>query len=287
MAGKRREIRKVLTVVNSQKSDVASVVRTIEDFSRARGITVASLDYSDHPPKEKLADVDLAISLGGDGTLLSCARMLASLGVPILAVNIGDFGFITEVSRHELVETWEKLLAGQLGISERLMLAVSVRRGDAELASFVGLNETVIGIKGISRLIRLKIYLSDTYMARYRADGLIVATPTGSTAYSMAAGGPILHPEMEAFILTPICPFTLSNRPTVVPATEILRVEVEESQKVDVVLTVDGQISFPLLPKDCIMIRRAPHKARIVHTDRRGFYDVLRAKLNWTGEPHA
>ncbi len=287
MADKRREIRKVLTVVNSQKSDVGSVVRTIEEFARTRGIAVASLDYSDHPPQEALADVDLAISLGGDGTLLSCARMLAPRGIPILAVNIGDFGFITEVSRPELVETWEKLLAGQLGVSERLMLSVTVQRDDAPVASFIGLNEAVIGIKGISRLIRLKIFLSDTYMARYRADGLIVATPTGSTAYSMAAGGPILHPEMEAFILTPICPFTLSNRPTVVPATEILRVEVEESQKVDVVLTIDGQISFPLKPRDCVMIRRAPHKARIVHTDRRGFYDVLRAKLNWTGEPNA
>ncbi|HET6487794.1 MAG TPA: NAD(+)/NADH kinase, partial [Spirochaetia bacterium] len=143
MADKRREIRKVLTVVNSQKSDVGSVVRVIEEFARARGIAVASLDYSDHPPQEALADVDLAISLGGDGTLLSCARMLAPRGIPILAVNIGDFGFITEVSRHELVETWEKLLAGQLGVSERLMLSVTVQREGAPVASFVGLNETV------------------------------------------------------------------------------------------------------------------------------------------------
>jgi NAD+ kinase len=136
-------------------------------------------------------------------------------------------------------------------------------------------------------MIRLKIFLSDTYMGGYRADGVIVATPTGSTAYSMAAGGPILHPEMEAFILTPICPFTLSNRPTVVPATEILRVEVEEPQKVETVLTMDGQESFLLRPRDSIYVRRAPHKARIVHTDKRTFYEVLRTKLNWTGEPHA
>ena len=153
--------------------------------------------------------------------------------------------------------------------------------------SFLGLNEAVIGIKGISRMIRLKIFMSDTYMGRYRADGVIVATPTGSTAYSMAAGGPILHPEMEAFILTPICPFTLSNRPTVVPATEILRIEVEEPQKVEAVLTIDGQESFLLQPRDCIFVRRAPHKARIVHTDRRSFYEVLRTKLNWAGEPNA
>ena len=146
--------------------------------------------------------------------------MLAIAGgseVPILAVNMGDFGFITEVSRSELDRHLEKYLDGRLWVSERLMLSVAVHRDGREIGAFLGLNEAVIGIKGISRMIRLKIFLSDTYMGRYRADGVIIATPTGSTAYSMAAGGPILHPEMEAFILTPICPFTLSNRPTVVP----------------------------------------------------------------------
>jgi NAD+ kinase len=287
MAGKRREIRKVLTVINSRKDDVQSVVHSIKEFALTRGMEVVSLDFSNHAKPENLSDVDLAISLGGDGTLLSCARMLASREVPILAVNMGEFGFITEVSKNELIGTWEKFLDGRLGVSERLMLSVAVHRNDREVAHYLGLNEAVIGIKGISRMIRLKIFLSDTYMARYRADGVILATPTGSTAYSMAAGGPILHPEMEAFILTPICPFTLSNRPTVVPASEVLRVEVEEPQKVETVLTIDGQESYPLLPRDCVTIRRAPNKARIVHTDRRTFYEVLRTKLNWTGEPNA
>jgi NAD+ kinase len=287
MAVKRREIRKVLTVINSRKDDVQSVVRSIEEFARARSIDTVSLDFANHADAKNLADIDLAITLGGDGTLLSCARMLAERDVPILAVNMGDFGFITEVSKSELIDTWQKFLDGRLGVSERLMLSVAVHRDGREVAAFVGLNEAVIGIKGISRMIRLKIYLSDAYMGRYRADGVIVATPTGSTAYSMAAGGPILHPEMEAFILTPICPFTLSNRPTVVPATEILRIEVEEPQKVETVLTIDGQESLPLLPRDSLLVRRAPHKAHIVHTDKRTFYEVLRRKLNWTGEPNA
>ena len=287
MAGKRRDVRRVLTVINSGKEAVQSVVRSIHDFARARGIQVFTMDFANHARAEDFPGIDLAISLGGDGTLLSCARMFAPRGVPILAVNMGDFGFITEVSKTELVETWERYLDGGLGESERLMLAVTVRREGQDVASFVGLNEAVIGIRGISRLIRLKIYLSEAYMARYRADGVIVATPTGSTAYSMAAGGPILHPEMEAFILTPICPFTLSNRPTVVPATEDLRVDVEEQQKVETVLTIDGQEIFPLQPLDSICVRRAPLKARIVHTDRRAFYEVLRKKLDWTGEPHA
>jgi len=287
MAGKHGDIRKVLLVINTRKDDAQNVVRTIEDLTRRRGIELVSMDFSRHATEEELQGVDLAVSLGGDGTLLSCARMLAHRNVPILAVNMGDFGFITEVSKNELAEVWERYLDGGLGVSQRLMLDVEVRREDAPAARFLGLNEAVIGIKGISRMLRLRIFMSDAYMGGYRADGVIVATPTGSTAYSMAAGGPILHPEMEAFILTPICPFTLSNRPTVVPASEILRVEVEEAQKVEAVLTIDGQESFALRPRDCILIRKAPHKARIVHTDRRSFYEVLRKKLNWAGEPNA
>ncbi len=217
MSGKQRVIRKVLTVINSRKDDVQSVVRSIQDLAQARGMEWVALDFSNHTDTVDLSNVDLAISLGGDGTLLSCARMLAERDVPILAVNMGDFGFITEVPKSELEDAWSRFLDGRLGVSRRLMLSVEVLREGRQVASFVGLNEAVIGIKGISRMIRLKIFLSDTYMGRYRADGVIIATPTGSTAYSMAAGGPILHPEMEAFILTPICPFTLSNRPTVVP----------------------------------------------------------------------
>jgi NAD+ kinase len=281
------DIRKVLLVINSRKDDVQRVVRSLRELTDSSGIETLALDFSTHASGESLNGVDLAISLGGDGTLLSCARMLAPREVPILAVNMGDFGFITEVSKSELADTWGKLLEGKLGVSERLMLSVEVQRLGSTSSTFLGLNEAVIGIRGISRMIRLKIFMSDTYMGRYRADGVIVATPTGSTAYSMAAGGPILHPEMEAFILTPICPFTLSNRPTVVPANEILRVEVEEPQKADAVLTIDGQESFLLQPRDSILIRRAPFKARIVHTDRRSFYEVLRTKLNWAGEPNA
>ncbi len=285
-------MRKVLVVINPQKDDVRSVVRTIEEFTRAHGAQAVFVDYADHTGRETLADVDLAITLGGDGTLLSCARMLAQARtggneVPILAVNMGDFGFITEVSRNELIDTWEKYLAGQLSIGQRVMLSVSVVRDGKEIGAFLGLNEAVIGIGGISRMIRLKIFFSDQYLGRYRADGVIVATPTGSTAYSMAAGGPILHPEMEAFILTPICPFSLSNRPTVVPSSVVLRIEVEEPQKAETVLTIDGQETFFLHPRDSIIMRQAPQKTLIIRTDRRSFYEVLRSKLNWAGEPNA
>jgi len=287
MAGKRREIRKVLLVINSLKTDVGSVARSIDDFVRSRGGETVAVDFAGPVDPASLEGVDLAVSLGGDGTLLACARMVAERSVPILAVNMGDFGFITEVSRSELFDAWEKFLSGRLGTSERLMFSATVRRDDAEIASFTGLNDAVISTLGISRMIRLKVFLSDTAVGRYRADGVIVATPTGSTAYSMAAGGPIVYPEMDAFILTPICPFTLSNRPTVVPASEILRIEVEDPQKTDVALTVDGQESLTLAPRDCVLIRRAAKKALIVRSDKRSFYEVMRTKLNWSGEPNA
>jgi NAD+ kinase len=287
MAAKQGKIRKVLIVINSQKPDAAAVVRAITEFTHREGGETIPVDFAGSIPRESLTEVDLAVSLGGDGTLLACARLLADREIPILAVNMGDFGFITEVSKSELVPTLEKFLRGELGISERLMLSVSVRRQGREAAAFQGLNEAVIAIMGKSRMIRLKVFLSDTYVGGYRADGVIVATPTGSTAYSMAAGGPIVHPEMEAFILTPICPFSLSNRPTVVPASEALRIEVEQPQKAEIVLTVDGHETFPLAPKDSVCISPSKNKALIIRSDKRTFYEVLRSKLHWTGEPNA
>ena len=287
MGGKRREIHKVVLVINSRKDDVGTVSRSIDAFVRSRGGETIAVDFTGPLDKTALDGVDLAVSLGGDGTLLACARMVAERGVPILAVNMGDFGFITEVSRSELFDAWEKFLSGRIGTSERLMFSASVVREGAEVAAFTGLNDAVISTLGISRMIRLKVFLSDISVGRYRADGVIVATPTGSTAYSMAAGGPILYPEMDAFIITPICPFTLSNRPTVVPATEILRIEVEDPQKTEVALTVDGQETFGLLPRDVVFVRQAAYKALIVRSDKRSFYEVMRMKLNWSGEPNA
>jgi len=287
MAGKQRELRRVLIVINSRKDYVATVVDAVESFVRARGGETVRMDFAARVPADALAGLDLAVSLGGDGTLLSCARLVADRGVPILAVNLGGIGFITEVGRDELAGACEDFVAGTTSFSERLMLSVSVRRAGAEVASFTGLNDAVVATTGISRMIRLKVQLSDTPVGRYRADGVIVATPTGSTAYSMAAGGPIVYPEMEAFILTPICPFTLGNRPTVVPATEQLEIEVEEGQKTGVALTVDGQETVSLRPGDRVAIRRAARKALIVRSQRRGFYEMLRTKLHWAGEPNA
>jgi NAD+ kinase len=287
MAGKQCELRRVLIVSSSEKGHVSTFVDAVASFVRAHGGEPVWVDVADRPPPQMVEGLDLAVSLGGDGTLLSCARLVAARGVPILAVNLGDVGFITEVGGDELITACEDFCAGRATFSERMMLFASVRRGSTEVASFTGLNDAVVGTIGISRMIRLRVRLTATPVGRYRADGVIVATPTGSTAYSMAAGGPILYPEMEAFILTPICPFTLGNRPTVVPASEQLVIEVEGGQKTGVALTVDGQETVPLQAGDQVAIRRAERKALIVRSRRRGFYEVLATKLHWAGEPNA
>jgi NAD+ kinase len=221
--------------------------------------------------------------------VLFAARTIAPLGVPIFPINIGTLGFIAVVHPDRWREVFEEWRLGKAGISRRLMLDITVDRRNVNVVNACCLNDAVISASGIAKIIRLEVSkrgaVDDETMSlgHYRSDGLIVATPTGSTAYSVAAGGPILDPEIDALIINPICPFTLSNRPIVLPARETVIVEVEEEQRSAVLLTVDGQQSFPLEPGDRVFIRKAPHEAKIVASGRRGFYRALQTKLNWSG----
>jgi NAD+ kinase len=282
-----RQIRKVIIFVNSIKEEAKALEREVDAYCRkfGAGVDTVLVQGGDFPPVDP--EADLAITLGGDGTLLYGARALAGADIPILAVNLGDFGFITEISHHEWRDALDKYLSGRLGVSKRVMFVAQVRREGECIAEFSGLNDAVIRSSEFSRILRLRLHLSQTLVVRYRADGVIVATPTGSTAYSMSAGGPILHPEMDAFLLNPICPFTLSNRPVVVPGTETLEVELEESQRTNAVLVIDGQESYALEPLDRVVVSKSSKHSWIILSDRRNFYEVLRAKLNWAGEPHA
>lgn len=281
----KRTIKKVLLIVNTKKSDAEALAETTRRFLEERGIEGILFRYSGKPAQPTVSDVDMAISLGGDGTVLFGSRILSSNEVPIMPVNVGDFGFIAEIGRDEIQEAFQAFEAGDLGVSRRIMVGVEVLRDGKEIVSLTGLNDVVISSSGISKLVRLKLQLSNAVVGGYRADGVILATPTGSTAYSLAAGGPILHPEMDAFILAPICPFSLSNRPLVVPGTEVVALEIESNQRTAVTLTVDGQFDFPLNEGDEIVIRKAAQTAHIVRSNKRSFYDVLRSKLNWSGVP--
>ena len=282
-----KEIKRVLLIVNPMKEEARTVTEVARDYFRQRELELQVIPTNERIGPERPPRADIAITFGGDGTLLFGARLLAGSNVPILPVNLGDFGFITEVSKDEWIDAFEAFRSGRLGISPRVMFQARVLRAGVPVARFQGLNDAVIQSSGVSRIVRLRLYLAHTYVGRYRADGVIFATPTGSTAYSMAVGGPILHPEMDAFLLNPIAPFTLSNRPMVVPGDEHLEIEVEAEQRTEVVLNVDGQEIFPLQADDRVVFGRSETVTPIIRSNRRNFYEVLRAKLNWAGEPHA
>lgn len=276
----------VLVIANVAKAGARELGLEIEAFCRDNGITANLFLYDGNAQSVPFKDgFSLAITLGGDGTVLFASRVLSEYDVPILPVNLGDFGFISEVGHSEWKQALRAYFDGRIGIGSRLVLDVCIMRDNQTLCRFRGLNDAVISSEGISRMVRLTVRLSDQYLGKYRADGVIVATPTGSTAYSAAAGGPILHPEMDAMIVNPISPFTLSHRPIVLPADEIVEVVVDEDQRTNVALTVDGQTLTHLKTGDVVTVRAGADRARIVRSDRRTFYEVLRTKLNWSGGP--
>lgn len=278
-----KTLRHVIVIVNLLKDDAPGLQEEILSFLESRNIVCTVYKYGGEPIVPEKKEADLAISLGGDGTVLFAARHFAPLGIPIMAVNLGEFGFITEITQSEWRETFLKFEVGVRSITERLMLDVQVFREGELLENFLGLNDTVVTAEGISKLVNLRVELNGTYLGHYRADGIIVATPTGSTAYSAAAGGPILAPELEAMIINPICPFTLSNRPIVVPGEDRIAVSVENRQRTKIILTVDGQKLLPLRPGDEIVYRKAACKASIIRSEQRNFYEVVRKKLKWSG----
>lgn len=244
--------------------------------------TAASLKQHGNDLAELPALVEMLIVLGGDGTLLSAARHVADAhtNVPIFGVNLGSLGFMAEVSHAELYDNLEKAMAGKLETEERMMLATSVIRDGRRIARYRVLNDAVINKGALARMMQLKITVSDGYLTTLRADGLIVATPTGSTAYSLSAGGPIIHPTIHCFVVTPICPHTLSNRPIALPDTVVVSVSLT-SQSEDVSLTLDGQISFPLMMHDVVEIRRSRFKMRLIKHPTKSYYEILRTKLKW------
>jgi len=229
--------------------------------------------------REQLAsDVDLIVVIGGDGTLLSVARATHTRSVPILGVNLGRLGFLTEINLDELFPSLDKVLAGELQIVSRMRLDVRAVRGDQELACFQALNDAVITNVALSRMIDLEAYADGAKVTTYHADGLIVATPTGSTAYSLSAGGPLLVPGLEAILLTPICPHSLTQRPLVLPESAEIDVRVKGE---DVALTVDGQSGVDLHVGDRVRVRRSEHPVGIIASPFRNRFEILHEKLRW------
>jgi NAD+ kinase len=230
---------------------------------------------------------DLIVILGGDGTLIGMAGRIAKAGtdVPILGVNFGSLGFLTEITLPELHDALESTLAGTAEIDSRMMLLAQTVRNDQPFSEHTVLNDIVITKGALSRIVEISVTVGDEPVTRVRADGLIIASPTGSTAYNLAAGGPIVHPALDAILLTPIAPHTLSNRPVVIPASSDIHVRPIMESNSEVFVTFDGQSGFPLQSSDIVSVRRAPRSLRIIKAANRTYFEVLRSKLRWGGSP--
>jgi NAD+ kinase len=229
------------------------------------------------------AEADLIVVLGGDGTLLATARRIAFAGVdvPVLAVNFGSLGFLTETTLPELYRALDRVIAGTAGVETRTMLHMRIVRGGDVRHETPVLNDVVVNRGPLSRMTDLSVHVDELFVARFKADGLIVATATGSTAYNLSAGGPIVHPQVDAIVLTPIAPHTLTNRPVVIPATAALAIQPIIAGGEDIFVTADGQTGFPLSAADTVTVTRAERVLRLVRSTERSYFGVLRQKLKW------
>ena len=286
-------MRNVGVVVNPDKADqypaTRDAVRALADDLHRRGTAVrvneagaaaVGLESLAAPEEDLCRWSDALVVVGGDGTILRAARASAARGIPVLGVNVGGFGFLAEVGLERLQEAAASLVEGHYRVDERMMVAAEVVREAATVQRFLALNDMVITKSGYARLMPIRTRINDEHLATYLADGLIVSTPTGSTAYNLSAGGPILAPGVRALVITPICPHTLTARPVVVDAEDVASVEVARAEE-GVLLTVDGQVGCPLQGGDVVRVRRAEERARLVRLRPPSFYGLLREKFAW------
>ena len=283
-------MKQAILFVNAKKENAQTLAGEI--ISELDGCNIQSEIFTREKTELNEKNIyDIAFSLGGDGTVLFAARTMAPYGTPVFPVNLGTLGFIAAIHPDQWSRVFNSWLNGDICLSKRLMLEARVARDNKIIFKSNCLNDIVITASGIAKIIRLKVSSGNDESAgfmslgQYRSDGLILATPTGSTAYSVAAGGPIVDPEMDAMILNPICPFTLSNRPMVLPASQTVMIEVEEEQRSEVHLTIDGQVMEPLYPGDIVHVSRSPWPAVLIASDRSVFYHALRTKLSWLEAP--
>jgi NAD+ kinase len=282
-------IRSVGIISRPRRAELCAVVPPLLDWLEQRGIKVACDEETvscltptrqAHPREELPAVSDMLIVLGGDGTLLAAARLMTDHNVPVLPVNLGSLGFLTSVTLEDMYGVLEQALYGQVRYSERVMIDAQVIRKSHMVHHAHALNDAVLNKAALSRIIDLQLSVDGEFVCEYKADGLIISTPTGSTAYSLAAGGPIVYPAVSAFVITPICSHTLTNRPIVLPDTAHLEVNYRAGD-VPIYLTLDGQVGVEILPQDRIGIVAAPERLRVVRPLQKTYFSVLRDKLKW------
>jgi NAD+ kinase len=281
--------KKIGVISRPRRSNLSSIAPPLLKWLESRGMDVIyDLETAGALPKpakgqsreEVAAGSELLLVLGGDGTLLAAARVAAPIGIPILPINMGSLGFLTSFMTDELYPALEDVLASRVIISERVMLHVELHRHSKCIDKQSVLNEVVVNKGALARMIEMELVIDSDFVCRYRADGLIVASPTGSTAYSLSAGGPIVHPSVPSFIITPICPHTLSDRPVVISDTSVIDVKLSAGTE-SVFLTLDGQKGIPLQATDRIHITRAKELLKLIQTPNKSYFEILRSKLKW------
>jgi NAD+ kinase len=272
-----------------RRANLSAVVPQLLQWLEARGLRVIydgeTASALSTPTKaftrEELADqAQILLVLGGDGTLLAAARVAASRCIPILPINMGSLGFLTSFTVDELYPALEETLAGRSSMSERVMLQVEHVREATVLDCQHVLNDAVVNKSALARMIELELSIDGDFVCRYRADGLVLATPTGSTAYSLSAGGPIVHPAVEAFVITPICPHTLTDRPVVVRDSSSIELKLAGNAE-SVFLTLDGQKGIPMQSEDRIRLTRSPQCLKLIQPPKKSYFEILRNKLKW------
>lgn len=280
-------------IANRRRPDAETVIEQVHHWAAAHDWPVAFTEaLSDDPdsgpvtiPRQRLEEVDLVVALGGDGTMLSAVRSVGPLCVPVLGINLGSLGFLTELTPRDLVFALDRINRGDYFIEKRMLLVARLE-GECDRGSIVALNDAVVDKGAVARVIHLDLHVNDEFVSSYAADGLIVSTPTGSTAYSLAVGGPIIHPTIDAIIVAPIAPHTLAQRPMVFSPDDRVRITLVSHRR-GATFTVDGQVACVLNSGESVTIERAAFKAHLVRLVENSFYRVLRDKLGWGFKPTA
>jgi NAD+ kinase len=281
-------LKKVGLVVKPDKA-VQARADMFEAWLSQRSMEVVRNNISSHDPAGNRDPISTAPSdlfcvfvLGGDGTFLNAVRWIGNTSTPVLGVKFGEVGFLADTTESRLTQAAESVLEGKFTTVARMRLLVTVLRGETETTRETILNDVVINRGALARLAHVQTYIDDQFLTEYRADGLIIATPTGSTAYSLAAGGPIVHPAVDSILLSPICPFTLTNRPLIVPADVCIKLKLAQGAS-DIFLTFDGQAGLEIDERDTIVVRKDRHPVNMIILPEHTYYDVLKTKLRWSG----
>lgn len=280
-------MKRIGIICKTGRSEPLEILKELLPYLREKGVEVfvdmeaaQALNIGGHTRADIPKLTETIIVLGGDGTMLSVARLVCEYGIPILGVNLGGLGFITEVQRKDAFAAVDRVLADICAFEERLMLTAHIYRHGEKIAEYTALNDVVINKGALARLIELEAFVNKAYVTTFSSDGLIVSTPTGSTGYSLSAGGPVIYPTMDSIVLTPISPHTLTNRPLVLPDNVVIEVMLRTPVE-GVFLTMDGQVGFSLRQNDTVIVEKSQFKTKLVIPFERDFFQTLRTKLMW------